>query len=187
MNAQTAIETLCESRLTDALKKLIVRNNDLYKIFHARTGTGPLDGGCVALALALQAVIGGKPHVLVGRHVIRGGEMSPTQAEHCVLKKGDKYWDGDGESTGERLIARWQADEGVIVDAIRPLEDNDLPESPRDHVLVQELVDHLSRANTVLQGHERNKSSAAATTSKVPYKRQATLSDAVRKRRGAGR
>jgi DNA topoisomerase-1 len=120
------------------LSKKIVKNNELYKIFTKATGAGPIDGGCYAMAKALQKKLGGD---LVS-------VASSKQAEHVVLKSGDDYWDGDGKSTKEQLLKRWSEEEGIKNLSLRPFKESDVPDSPRDQKLIDAVAVHLGVSNS---------------------------------------
>ena len=72
-----------------AMRKKIVRNDVLYKIFTDAIESGPLDGGCYAMAKALQNILGGELYSLSGINL-----QGERQAEHVVLKSGAPRADG---------------------------------------------------------------------------------------------
>ena len=116
------------------LKTKVIRNSDLYRIFISKIKSGPLDGGCWAMAVALQKVIGkGSLYSIVSRGI----------AQHIVLKVDSKYIDADGISTEKQLLHRWQRFEGLQNPYLRPFSIYDIPDSPRREILVNAVVNHL--------------------------------------------
>ncbi len=91
------------------------------------------------MAKALQNILGGELYSLSG--INSKGER---QAVHVVLKSGDVYWDADGRSTNDRLVRRWQEEEGIEMPELRPFKETDVAESPRDNGLINKVVEHLT-------------------------------------------
>ena len=118
------------------LKKRVIRNNGLYRLFIDEVGSGPLDGSCVALALALKEVIGeGELYSVWDKGI----------AQHTVLKIGNQYIDADG-IRDENKFLKWQKDkEGYSSPTLRPFKNSDLPDSPRSKELVSKVVAYLNK------------------------------------------
>lgn len=136
------------------LKKRVIRNNGLYRLFQKETKSGPLDGGCVAFAMALKEVVGSdysanKPSGTGGVYVLESANETSdlVQAQHAVLKLGDKvYADADGIHIEDKLIKFWVDIEGLVEPVhIRPIESGDLPDSPRSKELVSKVVAYLNK------------------------------------------
>lgn len=123
------------------LKKMIVRNNVLYGMFLEATGAGPLDGGCLVMATALQAIKGGDLYSVVGKT----REQALPSANHVVLRVGNVYWDADGPSTEKALLRRWEKEEGLENPTLRPFKDGDVPGTCRDKKLINSLVVYLKQ------------------------------------------
>jgi len=97
---------------------------------------GPFDGGCILVAQALKEIHGGDIVVLVND---RGN------ADHAVVKIGNRLIDYDGSLPVEQFIKRFEKNEHVKVKGIRPLESGDLPDASRNQSLLPKIVDLLSR------------------------------------------
>jgi hypothetical protein len=100
------------------------------------SGSGPFGRGCLIAAQALQQIYGGRIWVLIGRW--------SQQAEHAVLKVGDKFYDAAGPEALERIISRFSEAEGVKIQCARPIEPGDLPEASRSYLAATEVA-HLLR------------------------------------------
>lgn len=147
MPARVLIEAAVQPLLPGVDKKILARvlkSNEVYKTLSA-VECGPFDGGCVIVAQALQRLVGGQICVLIGSSMRHD---SPEQPHHAVVKKGSKFWDADGESTAEVLLARWQADEGINVTGIRKMLPGDLLEAPRNPQLSDRIYEYLRRKVT---------------------------------------
>lgn len=132
------IDKYIKDRISDFLKRRVIRNNTLYKIFDRTYQCGPLDGGCYSMAAALQRVFGtGQLYTLVGNGI----------AQHVLLKMGNYYLDADGISTEKALIVRWIKFEGLKTPYLRPFHPFDVPESPRDPNLINMVYKHLTGPN----------------------------------------
>jgi hypothetical protein len=118
------------------LKKRVIRNNGLYQLLIDEVGSGPLDGSCVALALALKEVIGeGELYSVWDKGI----------AQHTVLKIGNQYIDADGIRDESKFL-KWQKDkEGYSSPTLRPFKNSDLPDSPRSKELVSKVVAYLNK------------------------------------------
>ena len=97
---------------------------------------GPFDGGCILVAQALKEIHGGDIVVLIND---RGN------ADHAVVKIGNRLIDYDGSLPVEQFIKRFEKNEHVKVKGIRPLESGDLPDASRNQSLLPKIVDLLSR------------------------------------------
>jgi len=122
--------------LKDLLQKKVVNNNRLYKMLVDEVGSGPLDGACVVLALALKEVVGGEVYVIESstRH------SKVFQAQHAVLKVGNLYADADGLFNEKELLKKWIDEEDLVEPSLRRFKGTDLKESPRPKKLVNKLV-----------------------------------------------
>lgn len=95
----------------------------VYDIIIQSTDAGPFDGGCVVFAQALQMLLGGEIVVLTNAN---------NRAEHAVTKVDDIYWDFDGPASAQGILRRFARNEHAEVTGIRPIEDSDLADAPRD-------------------------------------------------------
>ena len=98
---------------------------------------GPVDGGCVIVAKAIQQVIGGDVMVLV-----RGDDA----ADHAVVEKDGLLWDYYRATPPVRFIPRFNAEEHADTVGWRPIRAGDLTDTPDDPVLQADLVAVFSLA-----------------------------------------
>ena len=87
---------------------------DNFALIDQATGSGWLDGGCLILADALVEWLGegAEPYFLIGG--TSGSDGRPVDwPEHALVRYGDIYLDGDGESSEEALLKRWAEEEGI--------------------------------------------------------------------------
>lgn len=107
----------------------------LYELLVSAIECGPFDGGCVACALALQKVLGGTVVVLT---------RPDGTADHAALLYRKKLWDMDGPLVPARFLQRFNRVELSTwpwkCAGYRALQDDDLPEAPRDPELVAKLA-----------------------------------------------
>jgi hypothetical protein len=116
------------------IKNKVVRNNKLYKIFLSEIQSGPLDGGCYAMAKALKIVLKS------------GALYSITEkgiAQHVVLSYLNYYIDADGISREQELLSRWKKLERLKNPRLREFCGEDVPESPRNQKLIDKVVAYL--------------------------------------------
>jgi hypothetical protein len=123
------------------LSESFVKNDRLYDLFMNQIGSGPLDGGCYAMAMGLKNVYGGELITLEGST----RTSDHVQGQHVLLKKGDRYIDADGVSSEQEILNRWQKEEGIIDPALRPYQDGDVPESPRSETLINFVTEFLEK------------------------------------------
>ena len=98
---------------------------------------GPFDGGCVLVAQALQQIHGGDIVVLVNDKGI---------ADHAAVKVGNTLVDFDGALPVKQFIKRFEDNEHTNIKSIRPIQNGDLPEAPRNNELVPQLVNALTES-----------------------------------------
>ncbi len=120
----------------------IKMNNDLYEIFSNEIKSGPLDGGCYAMASALKKVIGGDLYTIS----TKDGDVG----QHVVLKNGNEFWDGNGRTASEKkLLSNFKKEFMYGKDVqLRPFKDTDVPDSPRSEKLINKIVNHLKGGTT---------------------------------------
>ena len=115
--------------------------NKIYQLLIDQTGSGPFDGGCVVFAQALQLKYGGDIVSLVGRTRPNGTEA----AQHAALYLGGKLIDADGPAEPEQFVKRFvqheMASDSGSISQVRPIQNQDLPEAPRD----QDLADKIAK------------------------------------------
>ena len=107
--------------------------NKIYNLLLNTVGAGPLDGGCVVFAHALQLRYGGAVWVLT---------RADGSADHAVLKTGRMLIDADGPAGSvQELITRFNSLEHADTVAARPYRVGDLPESPFDPALARKIAE----------------------------------------------
>jgi hypothetical protein len=115
--------------------------NKIYSLLIDKIDSGPFDGGCVTMAMALQMVTGGEIVVLVGTP---HRNTDQEAAQHAALLLNGKLIDGDGPAEPDAFINRFVRNEmahvGGTISHIRPIESGDLPEAPRDLELAQQIA-----------------------------------------------
>jgi len=101
---------------------------------------GAFDGGCLVVAKALQAVIGGEIVVLV---------RDDDTADHAAVASRGLIWDYDGPLTPSQFIERFNRQELSHLpwecSGYRPIRDGDLPRAFRDDALVLRLAAHFAQ------------------------------------------
>lgn len=114
--------------------------NRFYHMLINGTGSGPFDGGCVVVAQAIQAKHGGDIVVLTGQYQ----PNTKAVAQHAAVKLGDLLIDFDGAAPVQDFVQRFQRTEmahsGGVITGIRPIQDQDLPDAPRNTELAQKLA-----------------------------------------------
>lgn len=114
--------------------------NKIYNILIDATGSGPFDGGCVVMAQAIQMKHGGDIVVLVGHAQHDTNEV----AQHAAVKIGNVLVDYDGAFEPSEFVKRFERNElahaGGHITGIRPIQDSDLPDAPRD----AEAAEHIA-------------------------------------------
>jgi len=115
-----------------------MKSDNIYQIVMDATGAGPLDGGCVMFARALQLVYGGEMMVLAN---------IDDRADHAVLRlPNGHYMDADGIAEDEdAMVARFNDYEDASATHIRDFRKGDLLESPVDEQASAQVADILRR------------------------------------------
>ncbi|WP_315922992.1 hypothetical protein [Mesorhizobium sp. SP-1A] len=112
-------------------------DKDFRADLEANIECGPFDGGCVIVAQALKAVIGGEIVGLVDKDDTVG---------HAVVHLDGKLWDYDGPMPSEAFIARFNRLEAPWkCVGYRKFRDTDLELAYRDDELVGRLVELFRR------------------------------------------
>jgi 8-oxo-dGTP pyrophosphatase MutT (NUDIX family) len=96
---------------------------------------GPFDGGCVMVAQALQQIHGGRIVVLVDAN---------NSAQHAAVAVNNQLIDYDGAADIKDFVSRFEQNERVNIQGIRPIRKGDLPDAPRDAKLISRIVQALS-------------------------------------------
>jgi hypothetical protein len=101
--------------------------------------------------MALQKLRGGEVYVICGRQGLSHAEpMDFSRALHAVLRlPSGEYMDFGTVGSAEDIIASFNREEclGKLAGAtLRPIEDDDLDEAPRDQVLIEEITKILATA-----------------------------------------
>ncbi|MCP3945010.1 MAG: GNAT family N-acetyltransferase [Desulfobacteraceae bacterium] len=125
------ISEIQSKRLLAELKK----KEELYHICLSNLGAGPLDGGCYAVAKALQENLGGELYTLWGR----SRESDIKQGQHILLRLGNSLWDADGKHSEVNLTKLWEKEESLYDISILPFIQTDIPESSREESFVETL------------------------------------------------
>lgn len=112
----------------------IVVAEDVYNVLNP-LGCGPFDGGCVLVAQALQQIHGGHIVVLTDAN---------DRAQHAAVYANNQLIDYDGAANLKTFVRRFEHNEQVNIQGIRPMRDTDLPDAPRNPELIPKLVKALS-------------------------------------------
>lgn len=114
--------------------------NKFYSMLVDGVGSGPFDGGCVVVAQAIQAKHGGDIVVLIGQYQ---PDTKPV-AQHAAVKLGNVLIDFDGAASINDFVRRFERNEllhtGGKITGIRPIENQDLPDAPRNSGLAKKLA-----------------------------------------------
>jgi 8-oxo-dGTP pyrophosphatase MutT (NUDIX family) len=108
-------------------------NEDVYDVLQP-LDCGPFDGGCVLVAQALQQIYGGRVVVLTDEN---------DRAQHAAVLANGQLIDYDGAADPKEFVQRFEQNERVRIQGIRPIRGRDLPDAPRDPQLVAQLVQTL--------------------------------------------
>ena len=118
-------------KVSELIESFPGRNkNKIYNLLINAIDAGPFDGGCVIFAQALQMKFGGDIVVLTNKH----------GADHAVLSLNGKLIDADGPAEPEEFICRFEQNELVKITGVRPIQDNDLPDAPRNAELATQIA-----------------------------------------------
>ena len=96
---------------------------------------GPFDGGCLALARALER-LGGQVVVLVDQQGL---------AHHAVARFGRWLVDFNGAFRDEKMLEKFSLEEMATVVAVREIRDGDLAEAYENDELVEAIVDAIGQ------------------------------------------
>jgi hypothetical protein len=99
----------------------------IYRLMVDQIGSGPFDGGCLVFARALQIKYGGEIVVLL--------RAETGRADHAAVKINDILIDADGPANPTHFIHRFEKNERVKIDGIRPIKSDDLPDAARNQQL----------------------------------------------------
>lgn len=128
------------------------RKDAVYTAMVRAIDCGPFDGGCVSFALALQRVYGGTVCVIDGTCGRSVG------AQHAVLRLPDgRYVDAGTVGDAIAVVDYFNTKEarGQLRHAVlRALQDDDLPDAPRDEKLIAQLAG-LFRASELIAKQRR--------------------------------
>ncbi len=113
-------------------------DDDIRALITRAAGSGPLDGGCLIVAQALQQIYGGRIWVLIGKWSHR--------AECAVLKVGDKFLDAAGSGGLNSISGRFAEAKGVGIEGARPIAPGDLPYASRSLLAATEVAHLLRRS-----------------------------------------
>ena len=113
----------------------------LYGLILSEIGCGPMDGGCVIYARALQLAFGGEIYCLIGSP--QKGTKSNI-ALHAFLLVGNRAIDYCNDSNQKRLSEYFQKEEldfaGGKISGFRLMTPSDLEDAPRNEELSVELA-----------------------------------------------
>jgi len=114
--------------------------NKFYNLLVSAVDSGPFDGGCVIVAQAIQMKYGGEIVALLGP----SQKGSKVVAQHAAVKIGDQLIDFDGPLPMQDFVRRFERNElsstGGGITTVRLLNDDDLPDAPRDKELSLKLA-----------------------------------------------
>lgn len=132
-----SIITECKiMRATEIITESFLGKNSrrIYDILLSATGAGPMDGGCVVMAQALQIKYGGQIKVLVG---YPQKNSNNEVALHAVVETKSMLVDALGADSIDNVIRRFEQNElafaGGAVTGIRAIQPDDLPDASRDN------------------------------------------------------
>lgn len=144
--------TECEiMRATEFIVESFLGKNSrrIYDILLSSTNAGPMDGGCVVMAQAIQMKYGGEIMVLVG-HPQRG--VDEQVALHAVVRANLLLIDALGPKSEAEMMQRFETNElahvGGAVTGVRPIQKNDLPDAVRDATAAAKIVTLLRGSTT---------------------------------------
>lgn len=131
--------------------KTALNSNEAYSILDG-IGDTWLSGGCFLLAKVLFKMIPkSKLIILMGN----GKTQKEIQPQHALVQVGNYFIDGDGVSTKDALIKRWETLEGILNIKIEPFEPSkhkadfiDLEKTNRFKIAEHKLQDYLSRRSS---------------------------------------
>jgi len=121
---------------SDFNQRLRYAKKAIYQDFLDTLGYGPLDGGCVVFAQAVQQVFGGEIVSLL--------RTDTWEADHAAVRLNGELLDADGSLPEAKAIERFAKAEGVSISGVRPFKDSDLPEAGRDADLVKRTASRLT-------------------------------------------
>jgi hypothetical protein len=117
--------------------------NKIYDLLISNIGSGPFDGGCVVMAEAIQMKYGGDIVVLVGHAQRNTNEV----AQHAAVKIGNILVDFAGAYEPHEFAKQFERNElshaGGQITGIRPIQDGDLPDAPRNPELAKQIFNLL--------------------------------------------
>jgi len=109
-------------------------SEDVYGVLDSYQ-CGPFDGGCVLVAQALQKIHGGDVVVLVDQN---------DQAQHAAVAVNGQLMDYSGAADPAQFVRKFEADERVKIENVRPIQSGDLPDAPsNDAQVIDQLVSVL--------------------------------------------
>lgn len=114
--------------------------NKIYSMMISAIGVGPFDGGCVVMAQAIQIRYGGEIVVLVGQAQRNVSE----EAQHAAVKFNNTLIDYAGAFEPHEFIDRFEQSElahsGGHITGVRPMQDGNLPDTPRNTKLASQIA-----------------------------------------------
>jgi hypothetical protein len=120
--------------------KARLNSKEAYEILDRYIGGTWTEGGCCLLAKTLNRLVPGKIITLYGKNsygIFRG----IFRDQHVLLEvKPSYYLDGDGFSSKETIIKRWNLEESITNIELREY-DNELNVFPNNHI--DELYEFL--------------------------------------------
>ena len=117
--------------------------NKMLQHLERELGAGPFDGGCMAVAKAMQHALPGEIKVLACAKTGR--------AEHAVLDSAGLYWDFDGPQSEEAILSAWRSHYPGRDFIIREKREGDLPEAPTPFTLVSLMARDILDTGDITQ------------------------------------
>lgn len=118
-------------------------DNDFYRMILDAAGCGPIDGGCVVTARAIQKVVGGEIVVLT---------RTDGRADHAAVFRNGAIIDYDGPLEPMSFIRRFNTNELASTVGFRKIEARDLSGAYRSAGLEDQLALLIRSALAQLAG-----------------------------------
>lgn len=110
-------------------------HEEFYRLIIEGVGCGPFDGGCIAVARAMQKVVGGEIVVLM---------KADGRADHAAVFTNGVLVDFDGPLEPAEFLRRFNRNEQASTVEFRGIEASDLPAAHRSPELEQQLADLIA-------------------------------------------
>lgn len=124
-------------------------NSRIYDLLLKTMTCGPFDGGCHAVASAIQKNIGGRLCSLIDCN---------DNAQHIVVESRSLLWDHDGPEFPEEKIINYNKIEFANITGFRPIKEKDItnriPTCPSSKT-ENELIELYKKVLSKIQGAKK--------------------------------